>query len=132
MIVSVPRLPPGLEEMRARGIQLAALQLGIDPRLRRDAPWLLGGVKARSYAGNMAAWEEGRRPAGVTRPHLRTLAGEEGFAVEEGWYPVDRLARADEVFTSSSVREIMPVVAIDGRPVRLARPGRAPAPPPAR
>ena len=35
--------------------------------------------------------------------------------VEEGIYPLERLLGADEVFTSSSVREVMPVVSLDGR-----------------
>ena len=38
-----------------------------------------------------------------------------GYRVEEGEYPVGRLHEADEAFTSSSVREVMPVVAVDHR-----------------
>src|SRR4029079_10653130 len=42
-----------------------ALQRGTDPRSRRDAPWLLDGVKSTSYAVNMAAHDEAtRRGAG--------------------------------------------------------------------
>ena len=36
-----------------------------------------------------------------------------------------RVTAADEVFLSSSVREVMPVVAIDGAPVGGGRPGEA-------
>jgi branched-subunit amino acid aminotransferase/4-amino-4-deoxychorismate lyase len=53
--------------------------------------------------------------AGETRAALLELAGDEGYAVETGRFPLDRLLGADEVFTSSSVREVMPVVAIDDR-----------------
>ncbi len=53
--------------------------------------------------------------AGETRAALLGLAAEEGFAVETGAFPLDRLLAAEEVFTSSSVREVMPVVAVDGR-----------------
>ncbi len=53
--------------------------------------------------------------AGETRAALLGLAQEEGFAVETGAFPLDRLLAAEEVFTSSSVREVMPVVAVDGR-----------------
>ena len=53
--------------------------------------------------------------AGETRAAILELASAEGYEVEEGVYPIDRLAVADEVFTSSSVREVMPVVAVDER-----------------
>jgi 4-amino-4-deoxychorismate lyase len=55
--------------------------------------------------------------AGVTRAVLCELAPRLGYAIEEGTFPLERLADAAEVFLSSSVREVMPVVALDGRPV---------------
>jgi branched-subunit amino acid aminotransferase/4-amino-4-deoxychorismate lyase len=54
--------------------------------------------------------------AGETRAALLELAVASGQAVEEGIYPLERLLAADEVFTSSSVREIIPVVSVDGHP----------------
>jgi 4-amino-4-deoxychorismate lyase len=51
--------------------------------------------------------------AGETRAAVLELATGVGYAVEEGCYPVARLLGADEVFTSSSVREVMPAVAVD-------------------
>jgi 4-amino-4-deoxychorismate lyase len=167
LIVTALPLPADLEAVRARGIRLVALQLGIDPRSRRDAPWLLDGVKSTSYAVNMAAWAEARRRgaddavfvaadgsllegpvtnvwwrrgrilhtpaldlgilAGVTRAHLARAAPSEGYRVQEGWYPVAHLAGAEEAFTSSSVREVVPVIAVDGEPVGEGRPGPAAA-----
>ena len=53
--------------------------------------------------------------AGETRAALIGLAGEEGYDVETGAFGLQRLLDADEVFTSSSVREVMPVVDVDGR-----------------
>jgi branched-subunit amino acid aminotransferase/4-amino-4-deoxychorismate lyase len=53
--------------------------------------------------------------AGVTRAALLELAASGGVAVEEGAFPLDDLYAADEAFTSSSVREVMPLVAVDGR-----------------
>ena len=53
--------------------------------------------------------------AGETRAALLGLAGEAGYGVETGAFPLERLLDADEVFTSSSVREVMPVVEVDGR-----------------
>jgi 4-amino-4-deoxychorismate lyase len=63
--------------------------------------------------------------AGVTRRHVLVAAAGEGYAVEEGRYGIRALAAADEAFTSSSVREIMPLVELDGRPVGDGRPGPA-------
>jgi 4-amino-4-deoxychorismate lyase len=57
--------------------------------------------------------------AGVTRRTVLELAPVHGYRVEEGRYPVDDLLAADEAFTSSSVRELLPVVEIDG--ARLER-----------
>ena len=157
----VGELPPELEELRARGLALVSVPLGIDP------PWLLGGVKSTSYAVNMVAVDEAQRRgsddavflareeivlegpttnvwwragdvlrtpalelgvlAGVTREVLLAAAPGLGYRIEEGTYPVSELARADEAFTSSSVREVMPVVALDGAPVGDGRPGPAAA-----
>jgi len=50
--------------------------------------------------------------AGVTRGVLIEAAGHE---VREGAFPLRELLAADEVFTSSSVREVMPVVSVDGQ-----------------
>ncbi len=60
--------------------------------------------------------------AGVTRATLMELAPECGYGVEEGAYPLADLLGADEAFTSSSVREVMPLVEVDGTPL-----GRGPA-----
>jgi 4-amino-4-deoxychorismate lyase len=51
--------------------------------------------------------------AGETRATLIGLADAIGYAVEEGAFPIERLRGADEAFTSSSVREVLPVVAVD-------------------
>ena len=60
-LAMVSTLPERLDELRARGIKLVALQLGLDAELRASAPWLLGGVKSTSYAVNMAAEAEAKR-----------------------------------------------------------------------
>ena len=158
-------IPGDLEAIRAHGISVIALQIGIDPRLRKDAPWLLDGVKSTSYAVNMAAWDEARRRgaddavfiaaegsvlegpvtnlwwrrgavlytpaldlgvlAGVTRAYVIRLAAAAGYHVEQGWYPLTELAQADEAFSSSSVRELMPIVRLDGDEVGTGLPGSA-------
>lgn len=69
-------------------------------------------------------WREGRTLltpalelgilAGETRAVLLELGPTLGYAVEEGAYPLERLRGGDEAFTSSSVREVMPVASLDG------------------
>jgi 4-amino-4-deoxychorismate lyase len=54
--------------------------------------------------------------AGVTRAVVIEVADGAGYAVAEGAYPLADMLEAEEVFTSSSVREVMPVVAVDGTP----------------
>ncbi len=55
--------------------------------------------------------------AGVTRDTLLELAPAHGYVVREGRFPLAELRRADEAFTSSSVRELLPVVELDGEPI---------------
>lgn len=72
-------------------------------------------------------WREGERLltpslelpilAGVTRAVVLELAAGAGYEVEEGSFPLERLASADEVFLTSSIREVMPVSAVDGAPI---------------
>jgi branched-subunit amino acid aminotransferase/4-amino-4-deoxychorismate lyase len=43
--------------------------------------------------------------------------------VREGVFPLEHLTASDEVFTSSSVREVVPVVEVDGAAIGDGRPG---------
>jgi 4-amino-4-deoxychorismate lyase len=62
---------------------------------------------------------------GVTRAALLRLAPQEGYVAEEGSFGLDRVLGADEVFLSSSVREVAPVVVIDDAQIGDGRPGPA-------
>ena len=55
--------------------------------------------------------------AGVTRATVVELAAETGYTVEEGHFGLTELLAADEAFTSSSIREVMPVTELDGAPI---------------
>jgi branched-subunit amino acid aminotransferase/4-amino-4-deoxychorismate lyase len=137
----VSALPPGLEELRTRGLRLQVCEW---------ATGALAGAKSVSYAENMAA-QAGAEEAGfddalfvapdgtvleaptanvwfregdaLHTPSLELpiLAGVtravlmRGRSVVEGRYPLERLLAADEVFLTSSVREVMPVVRVGGR-----------------
>ena len=166
-IALVSAIPPHLEELRSRGISVITLPLGLDPKVRAFAPWLLGGVKSTSYAVNMAAEAEAKRRgaddavflasedivlegpvtnvwwrledllytpalelgilAGVTRATLITEAGKLGYQVREGAFAREHLAAAEEAFTSSTVREVLPVVELDDKPLGDGKPGPAAA-----
>jgi 4-amino-4-deoxychorismate lyase len=65
--------------------------------------------------------------AGVTRAVVLEQAGRLGYDVREGVFPLSELAGADEAFTSSSVRELLPIVELDGRAVGDGTPGPAAA-----
>ena len=61
--------------------------------------------------------------AGVTRAVLVEASPGLGYEVVEGSFAATELADAEEAFTSSAVREVMPVVALDGAPIGDGRPG---------
>jgi 4-amino-4-deoxychorismate lyase len=147
LVATVAALPPGLEALRSRGLALITMPV--------QGHGLLTGVKATSYATNMAAVAEAERrgaddtlflgeggivleattsniwwrnddvlttPAlstgvlpGVTRATVAGLAAEAGYRVREGAFTLPQLLGADEAFLSSAVREVVPVIAIDGR-----------------
>lgn len=116
----------------------AVNMLALDEARRRgadDAIFLgLGGIVLEGPTTNLW-WRRGSTLytpalelgilAGVTRSVLLQAAPALGYEVVEGAFPLDELAAAEEVFTSSSVREIMPVVAVDGRVVGDGLPGPA-------
>jgi branched-subunit amino acid aminotransferase/4-amino-4-deoxychorismate lyase len=154
VLATAAALPDGLEETRTRGIELRSFELGAPPPLLGGAKTTSYGVAfaARREAEAAGAddallvgqglvletatanvwWRRGDRlftPAtrpgvlpGVTRGLVLALE-----AAEEGAFPLEDLRGAEEAFTTSSIREVMPVVAIDGKPVGDGRPGPAAA-----
>jgi branched-chain amino acid aminotransferase len=60
---------------------------------------------------------------GVTRGLVLRLAAQEGVPVDEVALRPDDLERADEVFLTSTAREVLPVVAVGARTVGAGRPG---------
>jgi 4-amino-4-deoxychorismate lyase len=63
--------------------------------------------------------------AGVTRATLIEEAAGLGFEVREGAFPLEHLAASDEAFTSSAIREVVPVVELDDAPIGPGAPGPA-------
>ena len=60
---------------------------------------------------------------GITRAVVLELANELGLAVREEPMFVDDIPRLSESFLTGTTNDVMPVVAIDGRPVGDGRPG---------
>lgn len=60
---------------------------------------------------------------GITRETLLELAEEQKLSVRLESLPLEALTRAAEVFVCSSIRELVPVVSIDGQRVADGRPG---------
>lgn len=61
--------------------------------------------------------------AGITRAAVLRLAQETRLALEERPFSLEEAANAREAFITSATTFVMPVVAIDGRPVGDGRPG---------
>ncbi|MEQ1637066.1 MAG: D-amino acid aminotransferase [Methylococcales bacterium] len=60
---------------------------------------------------------------GITRDVILELAQRNGIACSEQVISVEALHAASEIWATSSTREIMPVVSLDGKPVADAKPG---------
>lgn len=60
---------------------------------------------------------------GITREVVLTLAKENGLPAEEGRYPAEALAHAEEAFLTNTSMEIMPVRSLDGTPIGPGKPG---------
>lgn len=60
---------------------------------------------------------------GITRELILELATANAIPCEEQDLPATRLAEADEIWLSSSTKEIIPVTTLDGRPVGAGVPG---------
>ena len=61
--------------------------------------------------------------AGITRAKVLELAREMGLPIGMRTFPPSELFSADEVFITSSIRELVPVIAVDGKPAGQGKPG---------
>jgi len=153
-LATAAALPDGIDALRGRGITLATVDVGTPPPLldgvkstsyavaleaRRiavrggadDALLVSGSTVLDASTANVWWSRDGilHTPAtgpGVLAGVTRSLVLELEHAVEDR-YELAALTAADEAFTTSSIREVMPVVAVDGTPVGEGRPGRAAA-----
>jgi branched-subunit amino acid aminotransferase/4-amino-4-deoxychorismate lyase len=154
VVATAAPLPPGLEELRAEGVSVKTFDVGQPTALlagvkttsydvafaaRREAEQagcddalLVGAGRVLEGATANVWWRRGESlftPAvqsgvlpGVTRGFVLSIE-----PAREGEFEVGDLAGADEAFLTSSIREVMPVVAVDGAPIGGGRPGPAAA-----
>jgi branched-chain amino acid aminotransferase len=133
-ISDLVRIPPASVDPRVKNyhwldLDLALLEAydhGADLVALRD----LSGAITEGPGYNVFAWVNDRwltpatgTLAGVTRRTAIELAGQLGQPVEEGRLTADDLRQAAEVLATSTAGGIMPVTAIDGKPVADGAPG---------
>jgi branched-subunit amino acid aminotransferase/4-amino-4-deoxychorismate lyase len=142
LVATAAALDAQLEALRSRGLRLATMPWSTgalasakstsyaENMAAQDAAIAAGADDALLVAGDGTVleaptanvwWREGDRLltpsldlpilAGVTRGLVLDIAERETV---EGVFPLTRLLGADEVFLCSSIREVMPVAAVDG------------------
>jgi D-alanine transaminase len=106
--------------------QIAKEQGAIEAILIRD------GLALEGAASNLFVFASGRLVTppksqfllpGITRDLVIELAQANHVPLSEGDIPVSALAMADEIWLTSSTREVMPVTRLDGKPVGAGCPG---------
>jgi D-alanine transaminase len=60
---------------------------------------------------------------GITRDFVLELAADQGIPFAEAEIPVGELEKADEIWVTSSIKEILPIVSLNGKPVGSGKPG---------
>ena len=142
LVATAGPIDPEFEALRARGLRLAVVRWSTGALASAKSMSYAENIGAQDAAVAAGAddallvahdgtvleaptanvfWREGDRLltpslelpilAGVTRAVMIELAD---GGVKEGVFPLDRLLGADEVFLCSSIREVMPVSAVDG------------------
>jgi len=61
--------------------------------------------------------------SGITREVVLRLARENGVLVEEGEWPPEVLQNVEEAFITGTVKMVMPVTSLDGKPIGNGKPG---------
>ena len=60
---------------------------------------------------------------GITRGVVLELARDMGLQVAEGLFETNEILQAQEMFLTSSTREVVPIARVDGKPVGSGKPG---------
>jgi branched-subunit amino acid aminotransferase/4-amino-4-deoxychorismate lyase len=154
LVATTAGVPPGLDDVRTHGIRLRTFDVGAPAGLLAGAKTTSYDV---SFAARRAAEHAGaddallvaagrvleaatanvwwRRGTELYTPAIRpgVLPGVTRGLIcsfekpHEGEFALADVLAADEAFLTSSIREVMPVVAIDDEPIGSGRPGSAAA-----
>ncbi|MBX9608520.1 MAG: aminotransferase class IV [Gammaproteobacteria bacterium] len=130
----VVRIPPQAVDPRVKNFHWADLTRGLFEAYEREAETVVllnaAGEVTEGPGFNLFAWCDDVlwTPAagvleGITRDTVLALAAEHGLATRVAAFDAALLARADEIFLTSTAGGIMPVSRLDGRPVGDGRPG---------
>jgi D-alanine transaminase len=113
--------------MAAVLLRQAAAEAGAEEAILVRDGWALEGSTSNLFVvreGRLITPPKGTLLlAGITRDLVLELAALVGIPIEERDLGIDELRTADEVWISSSTREVMPVTLLDGQPVGAGRPG---------
>ena len=60
---------------------------------------------------------------GITRGVVLSLAREMGLQVLEGIFDASEIGRVDEMFLTSTTREVVPIARVDGTAIASGKPG---------
>src|SRR5262249_50051310 len=60
---------------------------------------------------------------GITKGVVIEKARQLGMEVVQGLFHPDEIHRSNEMFLTSTYREVVPVIAVDGKPIGSGRPG---------
>ena len=60
---------------------------------------------------------------GITKAAVVLIARDLGLELQQGLFKPDEIYRSDEMFFTSSYREVVPVVRVDGKPIGNGKPG---------
>ncbi|HLQ77969.1 MAG TPA: aminotransferase class IV [Terriglobia bacterium] len=89
--------------------------------------WISDGITSNVYLVKgrkvLTPSREANSLEGITQGTVLALARNSGLEVVEGLLHPREIAQADEMFLTSTTREVVPIVRVDGRPVASGAPG---------
>jgi D-alanine transaminase len=119
-IKAISLLPNSLLKQRAK-------EAGAQEALLIKDDYLTEGAASNAYAvinGTIyTAPKDEKVLPGITRDFVLEMAREHGLMVMEMPVSIERLREADEIWVSSSTKEVLAVTELDGQPVGNGKPG---------